>query len=91
MTYSTGLVRLHCPGCGDTSFIKLQPLLTEESVPCPRCRRMVAVAEVEAGSPDAARLLGIMRQLARARERHRQHEATLEPAVTAGASRPGSA
>lgn len=91
MSYSTGLVRLLCSGCGNTSFVKLQPLLTASSVPCPRCQRMASAAEVEAGSPGAARLLGIMRQLAQARERHREREATLEPAVTAGAPGPSAA
>lgn len=81
MSYSAGLVRLHCPGCGYNSFVKLQPLLTAASVPCPRCRQMVAVIEIEAASPEAGRLLGIMRQLAQAKERRREHAPAAEPAL----------
>lgn len=81
MSYSAGLVRLHCPGCGYNSFVKLQPLLTAASVPCPRCRQMVAVIEIEAASPEAGRLLGIMRQLAQAKEKRREHAPAAEPAL----------
>lgn len=87
MSYSAGLVRLRCQGCGYNSFTKLQPLLKEASVPCPRCRQLVAVSEIEAASPDAARLLGIMRQLAEAKERRRV-VAPADAALVAGASLP---
>lgn len=86
MSYSAGLVRLQCSGCGYNSFTKLQPLLTAESVPCPRCRQMVAVAEVEAASPGAARLMGIMRQLAEAKGKRREPSPAVEPALAAGSS-----
>lgn len=81
MSYSAGLARLHCSGCGYNSFTKLQPLLTAESVPCPRCRRSVAVAEIEAASPGAARLMGIMRQLALAKEKRREQAPAAEPTL----------
>ncbi len=90
MSYSAGLVRLHCPGCDYNSFVKLHPLLTAASVPCPRCRQVVAVSEIEAASPDAGRLLGIMRQLAQAKEKRREHAPT-ESALVAGSSLPRSA
>lgn len=88
MSYSAGLVRLHCSGCGYNSFTKLHPLLTADSVPCPRCRQLVAVAEVEAASPDAGRLMGIMRQLAEAKARRHEQAPAAEPALAAGSSRP---
>lgn len=86
MSYSAGLVRLLCQGCGYNSFVKLQPLLTATSVACPRCGQMVALAEIEAASPNAGRLMGIMRQLAQAKERRGRPAPASEPALTADPS-----
>lgn len=67
MKFEVGLARLDCPSCARASYLTVHLLLGSTSVACLHCRELVTVADIEARDPGVGRILGIMRQLAKAR------------------------